>query len=149
MGKRVDNIIMIQDFIFVIEFKVGATSYDKIAIEQVIDYAQDLKIFHEGSHSAKLFPLLIATEATDCINTIEPLQDNLFSPLLANKHTFVKIIHECLKITCSDKLCPIKWENSIYKPTPTIIEAARALYQGHDVKEISRSDSGAINLSIF
>jgi replicative DNA helicase len=43
-------------------------------------------------------------------------------------------------------LDPIKWENSIYKPTPTIIEAAQALYQGHSVKEISRSDSGAENL---
>ena len=39
------------------------------------------------------------------------------------------------------------WENSIYKPTPTIIEAAQALYKRHNVKEITRSDSGTINLS--
>lgn len=36
MGKRVDNIIIIHDSIFVIEFKVGSTSYDNNAIEQVI-----------------------------------------------------------------------------------------------------------------
>ncbi len=39
------------------------------------------------------------------------------------------------------------WVNSQYKPTPTIIETAQALYQCHKVEEISRSDSGAINLS--
>jgi hypothetical protein len=39
------------------------------------------------------------------------------------------------------------WQQSIYKPTPTIIEAAQALYKGHSVQEISRSDGGAINLS--
>ena len=43
MGKRVDNIIIINDSIFVIEFKVGSTTYDNNAIEQVIDYSQDLK----------------------------------------------------------------------------------------------------------
>jgi hypothetical protein len=39
------------------------------------------------------------------------------------------------------------WVSSGYKPTPTIIEAAQALYQGHKVDEITRSDAGAINLS--
>jgi hypothetical protein len=40
------------------------------------------------------------------------------------------------------------WSESGYKPTPTIIEAAQALYQGHSVEEISRSDAGAKNLTI-
>ncbi len=39
------------------------------------------------------------------------------------------------------------WENGRYCPTPTIIEAAMALYNGHSVSEISRSDASAINLS--
>jgi Schlafen group 3, DNA/RNA helicase domain len=42
---------------------------------------------------------------------------------------------------------PNAWISSGYKPTPTIIEAAQALYQGHQVTEITRSDAGAINLS--
>ncbi|MHC5143354.1 MAG: DUF2075 domain-containing protein, partial [Planctomycetota bacterium] len=42
---------------------------------------------------------------------------------------------------------PDAWQQSIYKPTPTIIEAAQALYKGHSVQEISRSDGSAINLS--
>ncbi|MDD2789045.1 MAG: DUF2075 domain-containing protein [Sulfurimonas sp.] len=148
MGKRVDNIIIIDDSIFVVEFKVGASKYDKNAIEQVIDYSQDLKNFHEGSHLQKIFPMLIATEANSIENTIESLQDKLYKPLFANKNSFLNVIEECLNIGKEDDISPLTWQSSMYKPTPTIIEAAQALYKGHSVKEISRSDSGAINLSI-
>ena len=148
MGKRVDNIIIINDSIFVVEFKVGSTTYDNNALEQVLDYSQDLRNFHEGSHLQKLFPILISTEATYIENKIEPLQDKLYKPLFANKNSFLNTIRECMKFEKSHDICPVTWEKSIYKPTPTIIEAAQALYKGHNVQEISRSDSGAINLSI-
>jgi len=148
MGKRVDNIIIINDSIFVIEFKVGSTSYDNYAKEQVLDYALDLKNFHEGSHHTKLFPLLIATKAKATHNKIEILQEQLFNPLLVNKDNILKNINTCLEYSDFDKIDPNVWANTIYKPTPTIIEAAQALYKGHNVKEISRSDAGAINLSI-
>ena len=46
---------------FVLEFKVGDNSFGKSAELQVIDYCLDLKNFHEGSHFAKLVPLLVAT----------------------------------------------------------------------------------------
>ncbi|QOY53800.1 DUF2075 domain-containing protein [Candidatus Sulfurimonas marisnigri] len=148
MGKRVDNIIIINDSIFIIEFKVGSITYDNSAIEQVIDYSQDLKNFHEGSHTQKLFPILISTEANSFKNTIECLHENLYKPLFANKNSFLNVIEECLSIGKEHVICPLSWQSSIYKPTPTIIEAAQALYKGHNVQEISRSDSGAINLSI-
>ena len=40
-----------------------------------------------------------------------------------------------------------EWEFGRYQPTPTIIEAAMALYNNHSVDEISRSDASAINLN--
>ncbi|QOR62025.1 DUF2075 domain-containing protein [Sulfurovum sp. ST-21] len=148
MGKRVDNIVVIDDSVFIIEFKVGSTSYDNYAIEQVLDYALDLKNFHEGSHHVKLFPLLVATESSTKNNKIKTLHELLFSPLLVNKDNILENINSCLAYSDSDKVDPNMWANAIYKPTPTIIEAAQALYKGHNVQEISRSDSGAINLSI-
>src|SRR5690554_2999946 len=57
MGKRVDNILIIEDFIFVVEFKVGDTEYQKHAIEQTVDYCLDLQNFHEGSHHEKIVPI--------------------------------------------------------------------------------------------
>lgn len=147
MGKRVDNILIVNDLIFVLEFKVGDTSYPKHAIEQVMDYALDLKNFHEGSHNAILIPILISTLAPAKQNTLMSYQDHLFAPLFANENNLSEIISLCLESSSGNLLDPTNWENSIYKPTPTIIEAAQALYRGHNVQEISRSDSGTINLS--
>lgn len=145
MGKRVDNIIIIEDSIFVLEFKVGDGGFESYAQAQVLDYTLDLKNFHEGSHNAKLIPVLVATNAES--QTIEI--DNTI-----NHRTVVKTnkesLKDALKAFTQDSLDYIdyeKWESSIYKPTPTIVEAAQALYKGHNVEEISRSDSGAINLS--
>ncbi|MDD3465849.1 MAG: DUF2075 domain-containing protein [Campylobacterales bacterium] len=147
MGKRVDNVLIIKDLIFVLEFKVGEISYPKYAIEQVMDYALDLKNFHEGSHKAKLIPILISTRAPAKQNTLLDYQDSLFAPLFANENNLSEVISICLKYSSSESIEPNDWAASIYKPTPTIIEAAQALYRGHNVQEISRSDSGKINLT--
>ncbi len=146
MGKRVDNILIINDLIFVLEFKVGDTQYQKYALEQVIDYCIDLQNFHEGSHHEKLVPLLIATKA-DAIENIFLCTNNLFEPLKANRHNLDEVIGGTFSYSSGIAINPTLWENSIYKPTPTIVEAAQALYKGHNVEEISRHDAGAYNLS--
>lgn len=146
MGKRVDVILIYEGIVFVIEFKVHAKEYLRPDIDQCLDYSLDLKNFQEGSHNVQLVPILVSTEAPNFNNIIEKFEDGIFTPLRANKNNLREIID---KIGEKYKAPPInanQWENSLYKPTPTIIEAAQALYQGHDVKEISRSDSGAINL---
>lgn len=40
------------------------------------------------------------------------------------------------------------WERAPYQPTPTIVQAAQALYAQHSVEAISRSDAGAKNLQV-
>lgn len=147
MGKRVDNIVIIGDLIFIIEFKVGDNKYEKSSIDQVLDYSLDLKNFHEGSHNQKIIPILISTHAKEKENKIQKYQDSLYEPLFANKENIYQVLSSCFSERGKTNINPKKWQESIYKPTPTIIEAAQALYKGHNVKEISRSDSGAINLS--
>ena len=143
MGKRVDNIVILGDKIFLLEFKIGSEQYDKHAIDQVIDYALDLRNFHEGSHYANLIPILIAEKAPIFENNFQTVQ-NLDHAILLNAHN----LHEFFKPYDSNSLMDVAaWEQSSYKPTPTIIEAAQALYQNHDVEEITRSDAGAKNLS--
>ena len=146
MGKRVDNILIINNLIFVLEFKVGDNHYQKYSIEQVVDYCLDLQNFHEGSHKEKLIPVLISTNA-DPIQNEFIVTNNLFEPLKANQQNLVLIINQALLISNGIQINAEEWEKSIYKPTPTIIEAAQALYKGHNVTEISRHDAGAINLS--
>ena len=145
MGKRVDNIVIINNVAFIIEFKVGDFGYEKHAIEQVIDYTIDLKNFHEGSHKIMLIPVLVATNATGVTEqNCQVIAHETAAK--SNQYDLSKIFKQYL----NDDVQSINiefWENSIYKPTPTIIEAAQALYKGHNVKEITRSDSGTINLS--
>lgn len=147
MGKRVDNILIINNLIFVIEFKVGDRSYSNYAQNQTIDYCLDLQNFHEGSHNKTIVPILIATNAPSKPSNINGSL-NLTTCILCNKENFKKILLQILdQAKTTESLDIHSWENSVYKPTPTIIEAAQALYKGHSVKEISRSDAGTINLS--
>lgn len=145
MGKRVDNIVIINNVAFIIEFKVGDGGFEKHAIEQVIDYTIDLKNFHEGSHEIRLIPVLTATHAS----SVAEQNSRVFTHETAAKSNQYHLA-ETLKQYLNDDGESINieyWENSIYKPTPTIVEAAQALYKGHNVQEITRSDSGTINLS--
>ncbi len=145
MGKRVDNIVIIKDTIFVLEFKVGDSGYETSAINQVIDYSLDLLNFHEGSHNARLVPVLVSTNAPNIENDVYEVF-NLRSVAKSNKDNLNAVLSAFL-IDRTKSISIGTWTDSVYKPTPTIIEAAQALYKGHKVEEISRSDSGTINLS--
>jgi hypothetical protein len=145
MGKRVDNIVISGNSIFVVEFKVGEKTYPSHAIDQVLDYALDLKNFHEGSHDKDIIPILVSSNANPVDLHVERFHDSLYSPIRCNAGNLGIAIEWYIDHT--DKLDPDAWSRSRYKPTPTIVEAAQALYKGHNVQEISRSDSGAINLS--
>lgn len=147
MGKRVDNILIIDDLIFVLEFKVGDTQFQKYSMEQVLDYCLDLQNFHEGSHHEKLVPLLVSTKADAVENTLR-CTGNLYETLKANGKNLNEVISSALTHSCGIAINSANWEKSIYKPTPTIVEAAQALYRGHNVEEISRHDAGVFNLSV-
>ena len=147
MGKRVDAVFIYLNYVFVIEFKVFKNKYSRADRDQCIDYALDLKNFQEGSHNAPLVPILVSTDASDFTNSITKSKDGVYNLLCCNKDNLKANIEQVCKEESNVTINPTEWENSLYKPTPTIIEAAQALYQGHSVREISRSDSGAINLS--
>ena len=149
MGKRVDNILIIQNCIFVLEFKIGSNTYDKYATNQAFDYGLDLNNFHEGSHNKIIIPILVSDKAPYLENIYCPSFDNLYETIYANSSNLSEVINAALIHFEDTETIDIEyWENSIYKPTPTIIEAATALYKKHNVSEISRSDSGAENLSV-
>lgn len=147
MGKRVDVVLLYQGVVFVLEFKVGERTYPNAAIDQCLDYSIDLKNFHEQSHNRTIVPIIVATEASHCNPVFESYPDHVLYPTRSNKENFASHIKLIASEIDEDRpLNSIEWLKSIYKPTPTIIEAAQALYKGHSVEEISRSDSGAINL---
>lgn len=149
MGKRADVILLIQQSIFVVEFKVGSHSFDKQASDQVMDYVLDLKNFHAGSQHRNIYPILIATSGTPLTEQKIVLSDDgVCATLFGTPENLANLLWRCLAEECDDSITWQKvWASSGYHPTPTIIEAAQALYAGHSVAEISRSDAGTINLS--
>lgn len=164
MGKRADVILYIMDIIFVLEYKVGAKTYERYQVDQVLDYALDLKNFHAGSHQKIIVPILISTKAYLHENGSPSFAHGIAKPLFSNGGNLSSIIQKTvsnivterssahvsgdgLSDSDQDEFNADKWSESEYKPTPTIIEAAQALYQGHSVSEISRSDGGAKNLT--
>jgi len=149
MGQRIDVVILIGPVIFVLEFKIGEKEFTSHAIDQVWDYSLDLKNFHETSHNAFIAPILIATRAMFSSDNIvtTPQNDKLLFPIKSNIDSIDEIIKIVLQFAEGNDLNQSQWENGRYCPTPTIIEAAMALYKGHSVAEISRSDASAINLS--
>lgn len=135
MGKRADAVVIVRNVIFVIEFKVGATEFLAADRAQAIDYALDLRNFHEGSHQAKLVPVLIATEASPRSRFAGDLGNSSLQCLEINDRGLHDVIAN-LSGTSRDREDVINveaWLNSGYKPTPTIVEAAQALYRDHDV----------------
>jgi len=148
MGSRADAVVLIDGIVFVMEFKIGAKVYSPADIDQACDYAVDLKYFHEGSHGLAVIPILVASEASQAVTDIRPHArvPGLYEPVCTNASGLQPLVHRLLETVPTASVDPAAWGASRYRPTPTIIEAARALYAGHHVAEISRHDAGAINL---
>ena len=146
MGRRIDVVLIIGSVIFAIEFKVGEKTFDRSAIEQVWDYGLDLKNFHEASHDASIVPILIATECPAF--EIQADADKLYRPIVVDRESFPSVFDTTLAEISGAAVDADAWSRASYHPTPTIVEAARALYAQHSVEAIARFDAGAQNLHV-
>jgi hypothetical protein len=150
MGKRIDVLLLIGPVIFILEFKIGEREFTAYALNQVYDYALDLKNFHETSRNALIAPVVIASQASTvtCSIATTPHNDNVLLPIRCNAKDLGLVLEQVREFSDGDVIDRLHWEDGRYSPTPTIIEAAIALYKNHSVTDISRSDAGATNLSI-
>jgi len=146
LGKRIDVVVLLHERVFVIEFKAGQTEFLHHDVDQVMDYALDLKNFHQGSADRLIVPILVATESNQCssVNQSSPYDDGIYNPLMTNATNLC----DTIKLVLNDKIQPQNytvsiddWARSRYAPTPTIIEAARSLYLNHSVEDITRHEA--------
>jgi schlafen family protein len=149
IGSRIDAVLVSGPVLFVIEFKVGADAFSRDDLNQVWDYALDLKNFHRESHAAAIVPILVATRASRSdVVLSEPYSDGVYPPVTSNRDGLPHLLVEGLRSVKGTPIDAVAWSKSPYQPTPTIIEAARALYSRHSVEDISRHDAGARNLRV-
>lgn len=146
MGRRADVIALIDDIVFVIEFKTINSKFTHEAVIQVWDYALDLKNFQEGSRNRKMVPILVAPTEKDknCVMELSHFEDLVYRPMQVNEERLNDAI-DCVlaEIGTEVVFSPSKdyaWAKSGYEPTPTIIEAAIALYEENTVEDITKHD---------
>lgn len=144
LGKRVDVILLIGGNVLCIEFKAGAERFESADREQVWDYALDLKNFHEESRDLYIAPILVATDAQDEVNELKTCNydEKVYLPLLATAATLQSVIEMVVQARPFVSVNGDSWGKGRYSPTPTIIQAASALYAKHNVENITRCDAG-------
>jgi Uncharacterized conserved protein (DUF2075) len=150
MGRRIDVLLIIRHAVFVLEFKVGASAFTRAALDQVWDYALDLKNFHEPSHQIAIAPILIATEAKQGMTAAAMTHhdDGVLMPVQSPPGLLGQCIQQILWMTDGPHIDAQAWLAGRYKPTPTIVEAATALCGQHSVVELTRREADDKNLSV-
>ncbi|MBR4175882.1 MAG: DUF2075 domain-containing protein [Bacteroidales bacterium] len=149
LGKRIDVVLLLRGIIFCLEFKVGQKDVLQADVEQVMDYALDLKNFHRFSHDRVIVPILVPTKRTTFSTTFQPsvYDDQIYNPLISGADHLQTLISNVLNHAhaTEGKNTITNWLISPYTPTPTIIEAARALYENHSVEDITRHEADKVS----
>lgn len=148
LGKRIDVVLLLRGIIFCLEFKVGQKDALQSDVEQVMDYALDLKNFHRFSHDRIIVPILIPTNykrsSTDFMPSV--YDDDVYNPLITGSDHLQEMLKNVLAHVGSTDVDNIdNWIISPYTPTPTIIEAARTLYENHSVEDITRHEADKVS----
>jgi len=143
LGKRIDVVLLLEGIIFCIEFKVGESKILENDIDQVLDYALDLKNFHKFSRDHLIVPILVATKYDNCSSLIQAsiYDDRVVNPLVTGAQDLAGLIDEVVSHFPGEQEINKDWIISPYAPTPTIIEAARTLYESHSVEDITRHEA--------
>ena len=147
LGKRVDVVLLVEGIVFCLEFKVGENRILESDVDQVLDYALDLKNFHKFSEDRIIVPILIATNYKNSSTNIQMsvYDDRVVNPLVTGKAGVSYLINEVLKQFPNESPVNPDWIISPYAPTPTIIEAAKSLYENHTVEDITRHEADKVS----
>ena len=149
LGKRIDVVLLLRGMIFCLEFKVGKKEEFQAGIEQVMDYALDLKNFHLFSHDRKIVPILVPTRYKEYTTVFQPsvYNDDIYNPMITGEDHLQELVARVLEHAGAERSDEVidNWLISPYAPTPTIIEAARTLFENHSVEDITRHEADKVS----
>lgn len=150
LGKRIDVVLLLRGLIFCLEFKIGKRDLLQSNIEQVMDYALDLKNFHLQSQNRVIVPILVPTlfKRSSSEFSLSVYDDSIYNPLVTGAKGLQKLISDVLAhagAAAPDPNLGTEWVISPYSPTPTIIEAAKKLYENHSVEDITRHEADKVS----
>lgn len=96
LGKRIDAVLLYRGIVFCLEFKVGESRVLEMDVDQVLDYALDLKNFHRLSRDKVIAPILIATKYANRTDTIQMsvYDDSVVNPLVTGELGVLDLIEK-------------------------------------------------------
>lgn len=133
-GRRPDLVLLGSGQILVFEFKQNS-SFSNADCDQVAAYARDLTEYHQASAQNPVTAILIPTRYVKD-NTIRN-EVQILNP------TQISTYLESLTPT-QPEIDPEIWVNSDYAPLPTVIQAARQIFQQEPLPSIKRARSAGI-----
>lgn len=147
LGKRIDVVLLYCSIVFCLEFKVGESKILETNIDQVLDYALDLKNFHKFSEDKVIAPILIATNYSSRSTAIQMsvYDDKVINPLVTGAVGIFALIQNVVGKFPNEAPVHKDWVISPYAPTPTIVEAAKTLYESHSVENITRHEADKVS----
>ena len=147
LGKRIDVVLLYRGIVFCVEFKVGESNILESNIDQVLDYALDLKNFHKFSQDNVIVPILVATRYPRHSMDIQMsvYDDRVVNPLVTGETGIYDLIIRVVERFPKEMPIDSNWVISPYAPTPTIIEAAKTLYESHSVENITRHEADKVS----
>ena len=147
LGKRIDVVLLYKGIVFCLEFKVGESHILEADVDQVLDYALDLKNFHKFSRDKVIVPILIATNCKGSSTDVKMsvYDDHVVNPLVTGESGILGLINAVVNRFPNEESVDPNWIISPYAPTPTIIEAAKSLYENHSVENITRHEADKVS----
>lgn len=108
-------------------------------MDQVLDYTLDLKNFHKFSKDKIIVPIIISANYSTSSTSIlkSAYDDGVVKTFVSEKDNFAFLFEKIIEKYPNESPTNENWIISPYAPTPTIIEAARALYENHSVEDIT------------
>lgn len=137
-GRRPDLILLAAGQVLVFEFKQKANP-SAADLDQVAAYARDLAEYHQASHHLPIVPIMVPTrraKASENRAAVEILTPAEIAAYLTQRFTqFSEALTE---------IDPIAWVEANYAPLPTVIQAARTIFQQEALPDIKRAHSAGI-----
>ena len=95
LGKRIDIVLLFRGIVFCIEFKVGEKRILEADVDQVLDYALDLKNFHKFSQEKIIVPILVATNYPGSSSVVQMsiYDDKIVNPLMTGETGLYDLIN--------------------------------------------------------
>ena len=129
-GRRPDVIVLGPKKIFVLEFKQDPV-LQRSSLDQVAAYARDLAEYHSKSHGVEVIPILIPTKLTDrseIRDVVRIVSPDMLAPILD-------------KFADAEPIDLNDWLEGDYAPLPTLITAAKLIFNNERLPSIKRAES--------